>query len=162
MRQRATWSFFLLLVLSRSAFGQANGATVKVTIAGGPNAGTYTLQSPLPCVIEPQQGQRPRALKAAVAEAAKVANPKTLGSAIFEIPLAAKYPSTLIDIDLIFGEPDRVAADYYVTTLGDAKMGNGSVTVAERGATATLSFQAQTDKGIKFEGVLECHAVRAK
>jgi hypothetical protein len=85
-----------------------------------------------------------------------------LGSAIFEIPLAAKYPSTLIDIDLIFGEPDRVAADYYVTTLDDSKMGSGTVTVAESGATATLTFQAQTDKGIKLEGVLECHAVRAK
>jgi hypothetical protein len=162
MRKSATWSFFLLLALLHPALGQATGATVKVTIAGGPNAGTYTLQSPQPCVIEPQQGERPRTLKAAVGEPAKVANPKTLGNAIFEIPLAAKYPSPLVDIDLMFGEPTRVAADYYVTTLGDEKMGTGTVTVAERGATATLNFQAQTDKGVKFEGVLECHSIRTK
>jgi hypothetical protein len=49
-----------------------------------------------------------------------------------------------------------------VTTLEDEKMGSGTVTVAERGATATLNFQAQTDKGVKFEGVLECHSIRAK
>jgi hypothetical protein len=41
-------------------------------------------------------------------------------------------------------------------------MGTGTVTVAERGATATLNFQAQTDKGVKFEGVLECHSIRTK
>ena len=161
MRQRATLSVFLLLVLGGSVFGQAR-SSVKVTIANGPNAGTYTLQSPVACVIEPQQGQRPRTLKAAVGEPAKVANPKTLGNAIFEIPLVAKYPSPLIDIDLMFGEPDKVAADYYVTTVADEKMGSGTVTVAERGATATLNFQAQTDKGVKFEGVLECHAIRTK
>jgi hypothetical protein len=155
-------TFLLPLVLVPTVLGQTTGATVKVTIAGGPNAGTYTLQGPVPCMIERQQGERPRTLKAAVAEAAKVANPKTLGNAIFEIPLVAKYPSPLIDIDLIFGEPDNVAADYYVTTLAETKMGSGNVTVAERGATATLTFQAQTDKGVKFEGVLECHAIRAK
>jgi hypothetical protein len=162
MRLSATFSFLLLLALLGSGLSQTKGASVKVTIAGGPNSGTYTLQSPVPCVIESQQGQRPRTLKVAVGEAAKVANPKTLGSAIFEIPLAAKYPSPLIDIDLIFGEPDKVAADYYVTTLEDPKMGSGTVTVAERGATATLNFQAQTDTGIRFEGVLECHAIRAR
>jgi hypothetical protein len=162
MRPSATFSFFILLALLGSVLGQTKGASVKVTIAGGPNAGTYTLQSPVPCVIEPQQGQRPRILKVAVGEAAKVANPKTLGSAIFEIPLAANYPSPLIDIDLIFGEPDKVAADYYVTTLDNAKMGSGTVTVAERATTATLTFQAQTDKGVKFDGVLECYTIRAK
>jgi hypothetical protein len=153
---------FIPLALVRSVLGQTTGASVKVTISGGPNAGTYALQTPVGCVIEPQQGTRPRTLKAAVGEPAKVANPKTLGSAIFEIPLVAKYPSSLIDIDLIFGEPSNVAADYYVTTLDDAKMGSGTVTVVERGATATLNFQAQTDEGVKFAGVLECHSFRAR
>jgi hypothetical protein len=162
MRQWATVSVLLALVLVGSVVGQTTGATVKVTIVGGPNAGTYTLHGQVPCMIERQQGERPRTLKAAVAEPAKVANPKTLGNALFEIPLVATYPSRLIDIDLIFGELDRVAADYYVTTLDDEKMGSGTVTVAERGASATLTFQAQTDKGVTFEGVLECHAIRVK
>ena len=155
-------SVLLLPVLCGSLHGQGKGASVKATIANGPNAGTYALQAPVPCVVEAQKGERPRTLKVAVGESAKVANPKLLGNAIFEIPLTGKYPSPIVDIDLMFGEPTRVAADYYVTTLEDPKTGSGTVTVVERGTTATLTFQAETDKGVKFSGVLECHTIQAR
>ncbi len=153
-------SFVLLACLQAPTFGQVKGSSVKATIAGGPNAGTYTLESSEPCEIQAATGQGARILKVAVGEVAKLANPKTLGIAIFEIPLAATYPSPAIDITLAFGPIDNPVADYYVMTLTDEKEGIGTVTVTERGATATLSFQAETAEGVKFQGVLECHEVR--
>jgi hypothetical protein len=141
--------------------GAAQGASVTVTIATGPNAGTYALKDPRGCVIEPKKGTHPRTLKAAVSDASKVANPKALGNAIFELPLTgSSAPSPLLDIDLIFGEPDNVAADYYVTTISEtSKTGTGTVTIDEKAGAVTVKFQAQTAKGVKFQGVLECAKV---
>jgi hypothetical protein len=130
----------LLLIPLAPTPGTAQGAAVTVTIASGPNAGVYSLKDPRACVIEPQKGTHPRTLKAAVSDAAKVANPKMLGSAVFEIPLATTgAASPLLDIDLICGEPDNVGADYYVTSISEtSKTGRGTVTVKERGATASM------------------------
>lgn len=153
---------FFLLTCCACQVAAAQGAAVTVTIANGPNAGTYALKDPRACVIEPQKGSHPRTLKATVSDAAKVANHKLLGNVIFEIPLsAAKGPSSLLDIDLIFGEPDNVAADYYVTSIAeDSKTGHGTVTVTEQGTAASMTFQAETAKGVKFQGRLDCAKVK--
>jgi hypothetical protein len=154
----------IILCWALAASAQQHGAAVQVTIAGGANAGTYSLKDSRSCQIDTPKGQRSRTLHAAVSDAAKVANPKTLGNAIFEIPLGtAGSASGLLDIDLIFGEPDKVAADYYVTTVSqNGKQGSGTVTFQERGGGVRLTFQAQTTKGVKFEGVLECFDARTK
>lgn len=163
MPRRSLTSGLALLACLVASSAAAQGATVTVTIASGPNAGSYSLKDPRACVMEPSRGTQSRTLKATVSDSAKVANPKMLGNVIFEIPLAASgVPSPLLDIDLIFGEPDNVAADYYVTTISeDSKTGRGTVTVNDKGATASLTFQAETAKGVKFQGRLDCAKVRS-
>lgn len=163
MRRFFSLSGCLLLVgsISVGLHAQQHGASVKVSIASGPNAGSYTVEGQQPCEIDPSTAKQPRTLKAAVGDPAKVANHRVVGNALFEISLSGAGPLTAIDIDIIFGEPDNVAADYYVTTLpANEQQGSGIATFKEHGSSATLTFQAQTAKGVRFEGTLECYAIR--
>jgi hypothetical protein len=56
-----------------------------------------------------------------------------------------------------FGPLLHRSAEYVMDTRKGK--GNGTVTVADHGATAKVTFDVKTAEGVKLAGTIDCHSV---
>ena len=159
---------FRMLVTVVSAISLAAGSvfagdvkeTVHLVVTGGPNAGawdsstdrggcTYGLAGP---------GSWGNQLSSP-----KDKDPKKFNSLQLIVPNAKKAASGSKEFFLSvgFGPLMHRGAEYAVETRStEAKRkGSGTVTVADKGTTAKVTFSIMTAEGIKLEGTIDCKSV---
>ena len=134
--------------------------TIHLVITGGANAGTYD--------ASPTEGGCSYAVAAPDAWASSYrstsADPKKLSYVGLIIPdseAAAKGTSEFY-LEVGFGPVLHLNPDYTVQTRTDVSVkheGSGMATVADHGATATITFSGQTAGNVKVQGTVECKSV---
>ena len=130
--------------------------TVHVVIANGPNAGTYD--------GETDRGGCSAGLTGAGSfgnqfSLPKEKDPKKFNSLQLIVPNAKAAASGTHDFELHvgFGPIIHRSAEYEIVT-GKGK-GSGTVTVADHGTTATVSFEGTTAAGVKMHGTIDCKSI---
>jgi hypothetical protein len=134
--------------------------TVHVVVSGGPNAGTYDAST--------DRGGCSFGLAAPGAwgnqfSLPKEKDPKKLNSVQLIVPsaktAAAGHNGFFLSIG--FGPLMHRSAEYVVETRENQpkKRGSGTVSVVDRGATATITFDATTADGVKLSGTIDCKSV---
>ena len=130
--------------------------TVHVVIDNGPNAGTY-------------QGETDRGGCSAGLTGAgsfgnqfsvpKAKDPKLFNSLQLIVPNAKAAASGTHDFELHvgFGPIMNRSAEYVIVTKKG--QGSGTVTVADHGATAMVTFEGTTAAGVKLHGTIDCKSV---
>jgi hypothetical protein len=130
--------------------------TVHVVIDNGPNAGTY-------------QGEADRGgCSAGLTGPGSFGNqfslpkqkePKLFNSLQLIVPNAKAAASGTHDFELHvgFGPLLNRSAEYKVETAKHS--GSGTVTVADHGSTAMVTFEATTAAGVKMHGSIDCKSV---
>ena len=117
-----------LTMLATGLLASDVDSAAKLTFASGPNAGTYTLQSDMPCSIGPLVSGDPVGFKARlVSEDLKMSRlsnkPKDLGLIYIRIPnIGSRQHLGELSIDVVFGEPQSrktPGTAYNVDTVPD-------------------------------------------
>ena len=145
----------LLLITATAALAADVKETVSVTIAGGPNAGRHEAST--------DKGGCSAGLTGPGSWGNQLSNPKEkdgkkLNSVQLEIP-NAKQPNEF-QLTVAFGPLMNRTATYTVDTRPKGKKaGSGSVTIDDRGSTATVKFAATTADGVKLDGTIDCKSV---
>jgi hypothetical protein len=128
---------------------------VKVTVTGGPHAGTYE--------ANPTDGGCSYGLAGKGSWGNQysdmVDDPKKLSSVQLIVPDAKKAAAGTANFTLtvMFGSLMKPSAEYTVDTAH--KKGSGKVTVQDNGKTGKVTFAAVTPNGIKLDGTIDCKAV---
>lgn len=161
------------------------GATV--TVASGPNAGTYSIESVRPCTISPRDDAEPHGFGVDVDTANREkswlgAQPNELGSVQISIPNIRSAHLGELQIAVVFGDQEsrKTAGPIYsVDTVPEGateqvkevdellkrggaprkRSGKGGATLADNGPTATLTFWGETAAGVAFKGSIDCRRV---
>jgi hypothetical protein len=134
--------------------------TVHLVVVGGPNAGTYDAQTSEGGCSYGLAGQ------GSWGNALSLTNPdpKKLSSLDLIVPNASAAAAGARQFLIIvgFGSFNPSVGYYQVDTRTEDRhtpSGSGTVTVEDRGNTATVTFSAQTSAGVKLEGKIECRSV---
>jgi len=146
----------LLILTAPALFAAEPKETIHVVITGGPNAGTY-------------DGSTDRGgCSAGMTGAGSFGNqysllrendPKKLNSVQLIVPNAKAAATGTHDffLNVAFGRITARVAEYKVDT--EHKSGSGTVTIADKGATAVINFDATTAAGVKLKGTIDCKSV---
>lgn len=142
----------LLIALFPFAASAAEIAHAKVTIAGGPNAGSYETST--------ERGGCSTGVTGANSFGVQISNPKEkdgkkLNSVQVDVPDKAKPAEFMVQA--AFGSVLNRTATYVIDTR--KKKGSGSIAIAEQGATASVKFSGTTADGVKLEGAVDCKSV---
>lgn len=164
MRRRASLSFIaVVLALVVSSRGRAAAEvkeTVHLTVTGGSNAGAWDASS--------ERGGCSYGLSGPGSWGNQLSDPKDKDPKHFNslqliVPdaKAAAGGSKEFFLMVGFGPLLSRSAEYKVETrAGEAKKsGSGTVTVADHGATATVTFSVSTADFVKLEGTIDCKSV---
>lgn len=142
----------LFVVVSVSA---APKETVHLVISGGPNAGTYDATAEHGGCSAGLNG--PGSWGNQLSQP-KEKDPKKFNSLQLILPNAARPTEFFIAVG--FGPLLHRSADYKVDTRpGKPAVGSGTVKVADRGATAVMTFDVATPAGVKLQGTIDCKSV---
>jgi hypothetical protein len=148
-------------IASTLASGPATTATVSVT--GGPNAGKYDLDAQASCEFSEEKAPKPKhsfyiMLGAPNANGRTIKDPKVMTVMFLRVPDAdRRTPGSQFLAAFIFGDPSHGSHYEVETRPGEkAPAGSGSVTIAQHGEAATVSFDAKTAAGIEFKGTIQC------
>ena len=134
--------------------------TVKVTITGGPNAGTHEASG--------TRGGCSAGMTGPGSFGNQLSNPKDtdktkLNSVQLIVPDAKKAAggSGEFFVMVAFGPLMARGAEYTIDTQPTSakKRGSGKVTVQDGGKTATVTFSGTTAEGVKLEGRIDCRSV---
>ena len=146
---------FALVAATLSAAGPVK-ETVHVVIANGPNAGTYD--------GETDRGGCSAGLTGAGSfgnqfSLPKEKDPKKFNSLQLIVPNAKAAASGTHDFELHvgFGPIMNRSAEYVIVTKKG--QGSGTVTVADHGPTAMVTFEGTTAAGVKLHGTIDCKSV---
>lgn len=130
--------------------------TVHVVIANGPNAGTYE--------GETDRGGCSAGLTGAGSfgnqfSMPKSKDPKAFNSLQLIVPDAKAAAGGTHDFELHvgFGPIMNRSAEYVIVTKKG--QGSGTVTVADHGATAMVTFDGTTAAGVKLHGTIDCKSI---
>jgi len=140
------------MLLAAAAFAADVKETVHVVITGGPNAGAYDGTT--------DHGGCSAGLTGPGAFGNQFSLPKEKDPKKFNsLQLIVPHPGDTHEFFLSvgFGPLLHRSAEYVV----DPKKGKGSgtVTVADHGGTAKVSFDVKTANGVKLAGTIDCHSV---
>ena len=146
----------LLLLAPVSLFAAGATETVHVVITGGPNAGTYNATADRGGCSAGLTGPGTFGNQFSLP---KEKDPKKLNSLQLIVPSAKSAASGTHDFYLMagFGPLLHRAAEYVVDTKKGK--GSGTVTVADHGATAKVTFDAKTADGVRLAGSIDCNSV---
>ena len=158
MKRNAIAASSLLLCFASTAHAQGVKETVELTVTGGPNAGKYQASSERGGCSYGLAG--PGSFGNQLSDP-KNKDPKAFNSLQLVVPDAKKAASGTAEFDLAigFGPLMQRSATYKVETTKGKHSGNGTVTIADKGATATVKFSATTAEGVKLDGTIDCKSV---
>lgn len=130
--------------------------TVHVVITGGANAGTYDGTTDRGGCSAGMTGKGSWGNQFSLV---KENDPKKLNSVQLIVPdaKAAASGAHNFSLTVAFGRITARVAEYKVDT--EHKSGSGTVTVADHGATAAVTFDATTAAGVKLKGTIDCKSV---
>jgi hypothetical protein len=133
--------------------------TVHVVVTGGPNAGTYDVSSERGgCTygfvgIDSWGNQL---------STPKDKDPKHFNSLQLIVPSTKKAASGTSEFYISFGFGpllNRSKEWKIETRSGEKQSGSGTVTVADHGPTAKVTFNVMSSDGVKFNGTIDCKSV---
>jgi len=128
-------------------------ASLAVTLTGGADAGEYEAATPVGGCSYGLTGVDGFGLQHSVDE------PEGFTSHQLIVPSTAKAAdgSSTFRTTVTIG-PLREGNNYDINTLPDAEqqLGSGTVTVDDRGETATITIQATTAEGVGIDATVEC------
>ena len=142
------------VTIAAASSAEAQAGTIRVTIAGGPHAGTYQMSDQ--CEVTP--GKFP-ALHIMAFDAAITAPPKGPRTMEFfstdgkgkpdGFVVAVKFQKENYEIYAIPKEQQPAGRAL-------AQKGRGTMTMKQTPAGRTATFRGQTAEGVKMEGSVEC------
>ena len=143
-------------VLAAPLFASPIKETVHVVIANGPNAGTYDGQTDRGGCSAGLTGPGSFGNQFSLP---KEKDPKKFNSVQLIVPNAKAAAAGTHDFELHvgFGPLLNRSAEYQVNP--SKGKGSGTVTVADKGATASVTFDATTAAGVKMHGTIDCKSV---
>ena len=150
-------SFVMLLILTAPALYAADvKETIHVVITGGANAGTYDGSTDRGGCSAGLTGKGSWGNQYSLV---KENNPKVLNSLQLIVPdgTAAAKGTHDFFLNVAFGRITARVAEYKVET--EKKSGSGTVTVADHGSTAIVTFDATTAAGVRLQGTIDCKSV---
>lgn len=130
--------------------------TVHVVITGGANAGTYDGTTDRGGCSAGLTGKGSWGNQFSLP---KENDPTKLNSVQLIVPDAKAAASGTHDffLNVAFGRITKRVAEYKVDT--EHKSGSGTVTVADHGTTAIVTFDATTAAGVNLQGTIDCKSV---
>jgi len=145
----------VVLVAAPAAFAQVK-ETVHVVITGGAHAGTYDGSTDRGGCSAGMTGKGSFGNQYSLP---KENNPKVLNSVQIIVPDAKAAASGTHNffLNVAFGRIFKRVAEYKVEP--EKKQGTGTVTVHDKGSTATISFDAKTADGVHLVGTIDCKSV---
>lgn len=143
-------------ILSVAALTHASAATdntLEIVVGGGPNAGTYKLQTDaVMCMHFKQQKQF-----TAVYKDFDTSDLKKIGEAGLNITNPDEAGPKRGDVLVAFGaRNDKRASRYSVSIPGDSA---GPITLARNGKRADVAFQGRTKDGISLRVTATCISI---
>lgn len=133
-------------------------STIHLVVAGGPNAGTYDAKATSGGCSYGLAGTGAWGNQYSI----ETKDPKAFSSLQLIVPDAkgAAHGTTQFQMTVGFG-PLFQGKSYDVNTRANAakKEGKGSLTVEDHGSTAKVTFDAETDAGVKLSGTIDCLSV---
>jgi hypothetical protein len=155
MKRISTFAVVCAFAATLSAAGPVK-ETVHVVIANGPNVGTYD--------GETDRGGCSAGLTGVGSFGNQFSLPKEKDPAKFNslqliVPDAKAAAGGTHDFELHvgFGPILKRSAEYEIVTKKGK--GSGTVTVADHGATAMVTFEGTTAAGVKLHGTIDCKSV---
>jgi hypothetical protein len=142
----------LVLLVPFAAFADDIKETVHVVIIGGPNAGTYDGATNRSGCSAGLTGPGSFGNQFSLP---KEKDPKRFNSLQLNMPKANAAHDFYLSVG--FGPLLQRSAEYVVDTKKGK--GSGTVSVADHGATAKVTFDAKTADGVKLTGTIDCHSV---
>ena len=140
------------MLLASTAFAADVKETVHLVITGGPNAGTYDGTTDRGGCSAGLTGPGSFGNQFSLP---KEKDPKKFNSLQLIVPKANDAHDFFLSVG--FGPLLHRSAEYVVDTKKGK--GNGTVTVADHGATAKVTFDVKTAAGVKLAGTIDCHSV---
>jgi hypothetical protein len=130
--------------------------SVHVVITGGANAGRYDGTTDRGGCSAGMTGKGSWGNQYSLP---KENDPKVLNSVQLIVPDAKAAASGTHNffLNVAFGRITKRVAEYKVDT--EHKSGSGTVTVADHGSTAIVTFDATTADGVKLKGTIDCKSV---
>jgi len=150
-------SFAVLVILAAPAVFAADvKETVHVVITGGKRAGTYDGSTDRGGCSAGMTGKGSFGNQYSLP---KENDPKVLNSVQLIVPDAKAAASGTHNffLNVAFGRIFKRDAEYKVDT--EKKSGTGTVTVHDKGSTATINFDAKTADGVHLVGTIDCKSV---
>jgi hypothetical protein len=144
------------IIAAPSLFAAETTETIHVVITGGANAGTYDGSTDRGGCSAGMTGKGSWGNQYSLV---KENNPKVLNSVQLIVPDAKAAASGTHDffLNVAFGRITARVAEYKVET--EKKSGSGTVTVADHGSTAVVTFDATTAAGVHLKGTIDCKSV---
>ncbi|MEA2235689.1 MAG: hypothetical protein QOC81_413 [Thermoanaerobaculia bacterium] len=144
------------IIASPALFAAEVKETIHVVITGGANAGTYDGTTDRGGCSAGMTGKGSWGNQYSLP---KENDPKVLNSVQLIVPSAKAAASGTHDfyLNVAFGRITKRVAEYKVDT--EHKSGSGTVTVADHGSTASVTFDATTAAGVKLKGTIDCKSV---
>jgi hypothetical protein len=145
----------LVVLAAPAAFGQVK-ETVHVVITGGKHAGTYDGSTDRGGCSAGMTGKGSFGNQYSLL---RENDPKVLNSIQIIVPdaKAAATGTHNFFLNVAFGRIFKRDAEYKVET--EKKSGTGTITVHDKGSTATISFDAKTADGVHLVGTIDCKSV---
>jgi hypothetical protein len=145
-----------VLVVAPAAFAADVKETVHVVITGGAHAGTYDGSTDRGGCSAGMTGKGSFGNQYSLP---KENDPKVLNSVQIIVPdaKAAANGTHNFFLNVAFGRIFKRVAEYKVEP--EKKVGTGTVTVHDKGSTATISFDAKTADGVHLVGTVDCKSV---
>jgi hypothetical protein len=147
----------VLLVITAPALYAADvKETIHVVITGGAHAGTYNGSTDRGGCSAGMTGKGSFGNQYSLP---KENDPKVLNSVQIIVPdaKAAANGTHNFFLNVAFGRIFKRVAEYKVEP--EKKMGTGTVTVHDKGSTATINFDAKTADGVHLVGTVDCKSV---
>ena len=150
--------FAAAFTLVAAARVDAQSSTIRVTIAGGPHAGTYEMKDQ--CEVHPNSYPALNIM----AFVTGTADPKTPRSMEFFTAAGKGKPDGFV-VNVVFQGMAGKLVRYEIFAIppelsppgrGVPLRGRGSVTVKQTAAGTTATFRGQTKDGVRMEGTLDC------
>jgi hypothetical protein len=150
-------SFALLFILTASALYAETKETIHVVITGGANAGTYDGSNDRGGCSAGLTGKGSWGNQYSLV---KENNPKVLNSVQLIVPDAKAAAAGTRDffLNVAFGRITARVAEYKIETEKKGG-GSGTVTVADHGSTAIVTFDGTTAAGVRLQGTIDCKSV---
>ena len=145
-----------LLLMAVPMFAQQPKESVHLVITGGANAGTYDATTDRGGCSAGLTGKGSFGNQFSLP---KEKDPKKFNSLQLIVPdaKAAAGGTHTFYVSVGFGPLINRSAEYKVDTAKNS--GSGTVTVADKGATATVTIDATTAAGVKLHATIDCKSV---